>query len=332
MGSSRPWLDHQCRLRRRALWTPGTGGYGATKWAVRGLTKVARANGGRLGVRCNGIFPAGWITPMAAPASTTFSCGRNQLMRSSVAGRSAGWLDRPRSHRWPCTSARTSRRIARAPSSSSMAEPRPGPATWTGRQSDVRRREAMAKRIVVVGAGSAGCVVAARSARMSTTSSCCWRPGPIIPTCTWRRTISARFRDGRQGTRLGLLVGANRRAAAVNPGATAGHPNAQGQGRRRVVFCQRRGHQATASERFRRVDCGGKSSLELGASPTRAPRVGGRSRGRRVPRLRRPLHIHRLRATMASGASAVLGRMPGHDFPLVADTTLPIRSAPGPSP
>ncbi|TML19194.1 MAG: glucose 1-dehydrogenase [Actinobacteria bacterium] len=59
--------------------TPGTGGYGATKRAVRGLTKVAAGEWGPLGVRCNGIFPGGMDTPMAAPASN------NVLMRAKSA-------------------------------------------------------------------------------------------------------------------------------------------------------------------------------------------------------------------------------------------------------
>ena len=59
--------------------TPGTGGYGATKWAVRGLTKVAAGEWGPLGIRCNGIFPGGMDTPMAAPTSN------NVLMRAKSA-------------------------------------------------------------------------------------------------------------------------------------------------------------------------------------------------------------------------------------------------------
>jgi 3alpha(or 20beta)-hydroxysteroid dehydrogenase len=47
--------------------TPGTLAYGATKWAVRGMTKSAANELGQYGVRINGIFPGGMATGMAAP-------------------------------------------------------------------------------------------------------------------------------------------------------------------------------------------------------------------------------------------------------------------------
>ena len=47
--------------------TPGTTGYAATKWAVRGMTKVAANELGATGVRVNAIFPGGMATSMAAP-------------------------------------------------------------------------------------------------------------------------------------------------------------------------------------------------------------------------------------------------------------------------
>ena len=47
--------------------TPGTLAYGATKWAVRGMTKSAANELGQFGVRVNGIFPGGMATGMAAP-------------------------------------------------------------------------------------------------------------------------------------------------------------------------------------------------------------------------------------------------------------------------
>ncbi len=47
--------------------TPGTLAYGATKWAVRGMTRSAANELGQAGVRVNAIFPGGMATGMAAP-------------------------------------------------------------------------------------------------------------------------------------------------------------------------------------------------------------------------------------------------------------------------
>jgi 3alpha(or 20beta)-hydroxysteroid dehydrogenase len=49
--------------------TPGTAAYGATKWAVRGMTKVAAVELAPHGVRANAIFPGGIDTDMSAPES-----------------------------------------------------------------------------------------------------------------------------------------------------------------------------------------------------------------------------------------------------------------------
>ena len=48
--------------------TPGVAAYASTKWAVRGITRVAAVELGRSGVRVNAILPGGMSTPMAAPA------------------------------------------------------------------------------------------------------------------------------------------------------------------------------------------------------------------------------------------------------------------------
>ena len=47
--------------------TPGVGGYASTKWAVRGITRVAAVELGRSGVRVNAILPGGMRTVMASP-------------------------------------------------------------------------------------------------------------------------------------------------------------------------------------------------------------------------------------------------------------------------
>jgi 3alpha(or 20beta)-hydroxysteroid dehydrogenase len=48
--------------------TPGVAGYASTKWAVRGLTRVAAVEFGPRKVRVNAILPGGMTTAMAAPA------------------------------------------------------------------------------------------------------------------------------------------------------------------------------------------------------------------------------------------------------------------------
>ena len=48
--------------------TPGVAGYASTKWAVRGITRVAAVEFGPNNVRVNAILPGGMSTAMAAPA------------------------------------------------------------------------------------------------------------------------------------------------------------------------------------------------------------------------------------------------------------------------
>jgi len=48
---------------------PGTGVYGPTKWALRGMTRVAAVELGPLGIRVNGIYPGGMPTAMSMPDS-----------------------------------------------------------------------------------------------------------------------------------------------------------------------------------------------------------------------------------------------------------------------
>ena len=49
--------------------TPGVAGYASTKWAVRGITRVAAVELGPSNVRVNAILPGGMKTTMTAPAT-----------------------------------------------------------------------------------------------------------------------------------------------------------------------------------------------------------------------------------------------------------------------
>lgn len=76
------------------MWgTPYAGAYTATKWAIRGLTKVAALELGRKGVRVNSVHPGGVRTPMTAAAGDDGSsgwCERLPIPRMGEVGDVAG--------------------------------------------------------------------------------------------------------------------------------------------------------------------------------------------------------------------------------------------------
>ncbi|NRQ34351.1 glucose 1-dehydrogenase [Nonomuraea sp. NN258] len=58
---------------------PGTGGYGASKWGVRGLTKIAALEFGAAGIRVNSVHPGFIVTPMTQEFGAVSGEGRFPL-------------------------------------------------------------------------------------------------------------------------------------------------------------------------------------------------------------------------------------------------------------
>ncbi|MEW1844074.1 glucose 1-dehydrogenase [Nonomuraea angiospora] len=63
---------------------PGTGGYGASKWGVRGLTKIAALEFGKDRIRVNSVHPGMIVTPMTRPLGAVSGDGTFPL---AAAGR-----------------------------------------------------------------------------------------------------------------------------------------------------------------------------------------------------------------------------------------------------
>ena len=91
----------------------GLSAYSASKFAIRGMTKVAARELARFGIRVNSVHPGGVVTRMivdsvgcATPGRVRRSCGPCRWRGSPSRSRSPGW-----SRTWPATS-RPTRRAA----------------------------------------------------------------------------------------------------------------------------------------------------------------------------------------------------------------------------
>ncbi|MER6947740.1 glucose 1-dehydrogenase [Nonomuraea sp. NPDC000554] len=65
---------------------PGTSGYGASKWGVRGLTKIAAVELGPDRIRVNSIHPGMIVTPMTAGHGAVSGAGRFPIVAAGRCG------------------------------------------------------------------------------------------------------------------------------------------------------------------------------------------------------------------------------------------------------
>jgi 3alpha(or 20beta)-hydroxysteroid dehydrogenase len=107
----------------------GLSAYSASKFAVRGMTKVAARELARFGIRVNSVHPGGVLTRMVIDSAGAARPGTGR--RSSRRCRWAGSPSRSRSRGWSRTWPPTSRPTRPAASSSPTA------ASWPGRVTDL---------------------------------------------------------------------------------------------------------------------------------------------------------------------------------------------------
>ena len=169
-------FDHQHLLGTRLVGGHGLGAYSTSKFALRGLTKVAGDRARTLGVRANAVCPGPVVTEMTMGDQLEHLDWDGYLARKS---RSEGSDDPttspPQCAGWPPTTARSS--TARRSSSTAGSPPAASPRNRVDRNrhhtddTRISRNGLTAPNtsqqfdLAVVGGGMAGLTAAARSSR-----------------------------------------------------------------------------------------------------------------------------------------------------------------------